>query len=77
MKKLVILFLTSFLLNSLTSFAGPKVLDVIAKLKSQPNLDLIQIDEALNDFKRDSVSMKTLSEITDFPIVRVFGLNAL
>lgn len=77
MKKLVILFLTSFLLNSLTSFAGPKVLEVIAKLKSQPNLDLIQIDEALNDFKRDSVSMKTLSEITDFPIVRVFGLNAL
>ena len=77
MKKFLLFLCLLSSVVSISSFAQQKILEVADKLKSQANLDLIQIDNALGDYKRDSLSMKTLSEIRDFPIGRIFGLNAL
>ena len=74
MKKSLIVF---FIFFSTGSFGQQEIEEIIVGLKKQPKLDLIQIDQAFSDFKKDSVAMKKLSEVEDFGLGKVFGINAL
>jgi tetratricopeptide (TPR) repeat protein len=57
--------------------AQPKIEEVINDLKKQPKLDLILIDKAFADLKRDSTAMKALADVKDFELGKIYGINAL
>lgn len=70
------LIVLSFFLQ-FSVYAQQNIEAVVQKLKSQINLDLVQMDKELADFKKDSVAMQQLSGDDDFPLGKVFGLNTL
>lgn len=53
------------------------VLTLAKSLNNKSDLNLMQIDSIFNSYKRDSVQMKQLATVSDFPMVKIFAINSL